>query len=386
MNEFYLVRKNLTRNKLRLSLNVFAIFIAFVLFTALGALNNAFDVDANTATSNRLQVRNKVSFTQTLPVADVNKIRALDGVKLVSWANWFGGYYQDPKNFTMTFVVDPESYLAAYPELLLSEREKKAWLQDRQGIVVGEAIAKKYGWKVGDRIPLSSNIFSQKSGGNTWDCVVDGIVRPGNSHTNTNFVLMHHKYFFETQSYGGEWIGWIVVVTKDASLNDKVAHAIDAMFANSSAQTKTGTEAEAAKAFLEQLGNINFIISSVVTAAFFTILLIVGNSMMLSIRERTKEIAVLKTVGFQSTRVFRMILSESLMLSMIGGLLGTGLAVMILLAIPHTPLAQFVQNLSVNGKVWWKALAYMVGLGLITGILPAYRAYKLNTIDALSRG
>lgn len=387
MNEFTLVRKNLTRNKLRLSLNIFAIMIAFFLFGSLGSIKNAFDAGVELSADDRLVTVNKISFTQTMPLAYVNKIRSVEGVQKVTWANWFGGYYQDPKKQAMTFIVDPESYLEVYSELVLPEEQRSAWINNRQSVIVGEAMARNLGWSVGDKVPLSSNIFSHKEGGQTWDVVIEGIFKGDDAKIDTNYILMHHKYFFETQSYGGEWVGWLTLTTGNPEINETVSRAIDAQFENSAAETETSTEAAFNKAFIEQIGDIGLILTSVILAAFFTILLIVGNSMVLAIRERTNEIAVMKTLGFPAGNVFRMVLIESILLAVIGGLLGLGLAEFIVSGMKNVPqVASMFPNLVLDADTRLTALAYMVGLGVLTGFLPALRALRLNTIDALSRG
>lgn len=384
MNNFTLVRKNLTRNKLRLILNCFAIFIAFLLFGALGAIKNAFESGVEVAAADRLVTVNKINFTQPLPLAYVNKIRSVEGVKEVTWANWFGGYYQEPRDQLFTFAVDPETWFRVYDDLIVSEEELGNWIKDRQGILIGERVANARGWKVGDRIPVSSNIFSQADGSSTWEFNVSGIFKPENPQTDTTYTLIHYKYFMEPQIWGGDWIGWLPVTTVDPQLNDDVARAIDDMFANSPAETKTSTEAQFNKAFIEQMGDIGFIIMSVVLASFFTILLIVGNSMWQSVRERTNEIAVLKTLGFTSEKVFSMVLAESFLLALIGGLLGLGAAQLIIQGI--APMAQsFLPALVMGQKVFLLGLVFIAVLGFITGIVPAWQAMKLNTIDALNR-
>ncbi|SMF56156.1 putative ABC transport system permease protein [Alteromonadaceae bacterium Bs31] len=384
MNLLTLIRKNLTRNKLRLTLNCFAIFIAFMLFGSLGAIKNAFESGVEVAAADRLMVVNKINFTQSLPLAYVNKIRSIEGVKHASWANWFGGYYQEPRNQLMTFAVDPESYFLVYDDLTIPEQELSNWLKDRQGILIGERIATARGWKVGDRIPVSSNIFSQENGSSTWEFNISGIFRPKNPQTDTSYTLIHYKYFMETQIWGGDWIGWVPLNTEDPALNEQVIKAIDSMFANSAAETETATEAQFSKAFIEQVGDIGFIIMSVVLSAFFTILLIVGNSMWQSIRERTNEIAVLKTIGFTAHKVFSMILAESFLLAFTGGLLGLLAAWALVIAI--APLTQsFLPALVMGKSVFFAGVVYILVLGFITGILPAWQAMKLNTIDALNR-
>ena len=386
MNNFYLVFKNLTRNKLRLFLNSFAILIAFLLFGFLGSLKNAFESGVELSADDRLMVVNKINFTQSLPIAYVNKIKAIEGVKDVTHANWFGGYYQDPRVQTMTFAVDAKSYLKVYDDLVLSDKEKQAWFSNQQGMIVGERMAKNHNWSVGDKIPLSSNIFSQKDGSRTWDLTISGIFKPANPQTDTTYILMHYKYFNETQSWGGNSIGWLPITTDDPSLNQSVADAIDKQFANSSAETETSTESQFNKAFLEQLGDISLIISGVVIAGFFTILLVVGTSMAQNISERTGEIAVLKTLGFTSKRIFGLVLTESLLLSSIGGLLGLFIANGMVAGASQDPkLKNMLPNLIMGQDVVIQSLIFILLLGLITGIIPAWRAMKLNIIDALNR-
>lgn len=383
MSSFYLVLKNLTRNKLRLILNCFALLIAFLIFGVLGAIKTAFDAGIDLAADDRLVTVNKINFTQPMPIAYVNKIRAIEGVEYVTYANWFGSYYQDPRNQAMGFAVDPESYLDVYPEILLSEEEKQKWFSTRDAMVVGEAMARRFNWKVGDRIPISSNIFSQQDGSNTWDLEIAGIYTGETPQTDTSYLMLHYEYFIETQTFGSDWIGWIALTTGDSGRNEAVAQAIDEQFANSPAETETTTEKQFNKAFIEQIGSIGLIITSVVLAAFFTILMIVGNSMALAVRERTREIAVLKTLGFSSKSVFTMVLSESLLLSLMGGLIGIGLAY---LAVGGIAQAQnILTNLAITDQVLMQAVGYMILLGLVTGFFPAYQAMKLNTIDALNR-
>jgi putative ABC transport system permease protein len=387
VTDTYLVLKNLTRNKLRLVLNCFAILIAFLLFGALGSLQHAFTAGIELSADNRLIVVNKINFTQPLPIAYVNKVRAIDGISKVTHANWFGAYYQDARRPMVGLAVDGDSYLDIYDNILLSDGGREAWLKERQGVIVGERMAHMHGWKVGDRIPISSNIFSQADGSTVWDMVISDIFRDKEPSADTNFLLFHYKYFIETQTFGKDWVGWMILTTEDSSLNERVAKAIDTYFANSSTETDTSTEKAFNRSFLEQVGSIGLIITSVIFAAFFTILLIVGNSMALSIRERTREIAVLKTIGFAAPRIFGMVLAESISLALIGGLLGLGVAVMLINGASSNPqLQSMLPNLIVPPSILIQALGYMLALGLITGIFPALRAMRLNTIDALNRG
>jgi putative ABC transport system permease protein len=385
MKDLYLVYKNLTRKKMRLFLTTFTIFIVFLIFGAVMTLRGALNSGVEMSADNRLVVVHKTNFTNPLPYSYVNKTQILEGVKDVTHANWFGGYYQQPTNQVVTFAVDPESYFKVYPELIVPPEQLNTWFNNQTGILVGERIALANGWKVGDRIPLSSNILSHKDGGQTWSFLINGIFKGEDAKTDTSYVLFHYKYFKETQSWGGDSIGWLILTTQDASMNESVAKAIDTNFANSNAETDTSTEQAFNKAFVEQIGNIGLIIFGVVFMAFFTILIVVGNTMVLAIKERTGEIAVLKTLGFESSRIFKMVLIESCLLSFLGGLLGLGAAYIIIKGASEH-VARFLPNLILDQNIVLQALAYMLLLGLVTGIAPAISALRLNIITAFSRG
>lgn len=386
MSELYLVFRNLTRNKLRLFLNATAIVIAFMLFGVLYAVKGAFDQGLELTADNRMIVTNKINFTQPLPIAHINKIRAVDGIKDVSWGNWFGAYVGDAQNQVVGLAVEPASWLKVYDELELSDEDRNAWFGNRQGMVVGHKLAERNGWQRGDRIPVSSSIFSRTDGGHTWELVISGIFTSREESTDTNYFLFNYTYFIETQTFGSDWFGWAVITTQDPALNEQVAKAIDTRFANSPAETKTTSERQFTKSFIEQLGSIGLIITSVVGAAFFTILLIVGNTMALSVRERTGEIAVLKTLGFQASSVFRMVLGESLMLSLLGGLSGLGIAWFVVKGASENPqLSNILPNLFLGAETVLSGLICMLVLGVLTGLLPARQAMTLNTIDALNR-
>lgn len=385
MNDLYLIIKNLTRKKMRLFLTVFAIFIAFLIFGAVTALKGSLDSGIEMSADNRLVVVHKTNFTISLPYAYVSKVKSIEGVKDLTHANWFGGYYQEPSNQIVTMAVEPETYFTVYSELIIDPQQKQKWLKNQSGALVGERIATANNWKVGDRIPISSNIFSHKDGGHTWEFVIDGIFSAQEKQTDTGYVIFHYKYFKETQTFGGNSVGWLVLTTESPELNEKVSKAIDTEFANSSAETETSTEKAFNKAFIEQIGNIGLIIFGVVFMAFFTILVVVGNTMILAIRERTKEIAVLKTLGFTSIRIFKMILAESLLLSFFGGLLGMSVSYLLLRGISDF-VTRFLPNLVITQEIFFQSLGYMLLLGLITGIVPAVNALRLNIISGFNRG
>ncbi|HIJ38715.1 MAG TPA: ABC transporter permease, partial [Rhodospirillaceae bacterium] len=378
MNDWTLIRRNLTRRRLRAALLVFSIFIAFLIFGVLGAVRHAFSGEGVQIADNRLVTVNKINFTQPLPIAYVERIRAVPGVLAASYANWFGGYYQDPKNQLFTFAVDPPSWLATHPELQMAPEQRKAWIGQRNAMVAGEKAARKWGWKIGDSVPLSSNIYSQKSNGShSWDFVLVGIYSVTDPNMSTDQVLFHHAYFDESVSFGRDTVGLVVINSQNPALNETVIAAIDGMFANSTAETATDTAKAFNKAFAAQFGDIALIVTLVVGAAFFAILMIVGNTMMMAVRERTREIGVMKSLGFPAHRLLFLVLGESFLLAFSGGVIGM-LAAMLAVSLLGRVLGDFVQGLSITPTHLVSALALMVGLGLSTGLFPALKAMRLD--------
>ncbi len=386
MNDFVLIRKNLFRKKLRAILMILSILIAFAIFGVLAAFERAFNVGQEVAEADRLVIVNKINFTQPLPIAYFNRVRAFPGVREVTHANWFGGYYQDPKNFLIVFAVDPESYMQIISnDVNFPPEVRQAFIRERTGAVVGESMAGRFGWKVGDRVPIASNIFSQKNGSHTWDMTIVGIVGKRKPQIDTNFMLFQYDYFDETRSFGKDTIGWMVLRTASSSINDQVAKGIDAMFANSSYETSTDTEKAFNKAFIAQLGNIALIVTLVVGAAFVTILMIVGNTMVMAVRERAREIGVLKTLGFTSARVLRLVLGETVLLALLGGIPGLVAAVLVTLTLRRS-LVQFVPGMALSPEIMLAGIGLMLALGLATGLTPAINAWRLKIAVAMGRG
>ncbi|WP_421789080.1 ABC transporter permease [Hyphobacterium sp.] len=384
MNEATLVRKGMFRKVLRAILMMVSIAIAFFIFGMLGAIYNAFTAGIDVAAANRLVTVNKINFTVSMPYAYYGRVQQVEGVENVAHANWFGGYYQEPANFVQTFAVEPEGWLVAYPELVIPADQRQAFIDGRTCMAAGEMVATQYGWSVGDRIPLSSNIFQNTQGNNVWELDVCAIFTTEDEAVPTNYVLFQYEYYNESLAFARDSIGWMIINTADSSLNDQVIRDVDALFANSAAETETTTEAAFNRAFLEQLGDITLILTSVIGAAFASILIIVGTTLFLSINERTKEIAVLKTLGFNSTRIFRMILSESLLLSLIGGVIGLGLSSLIVMGLAPI-LSGFIPGFGVATETLVQGAILMTLFGLVTGFFPAFNAMRLRIVDAFSK-
>lgn len=384
MNRATLVRKSLFRKKVRASLLILSIAIAFFIFGALGAFYKAFNSGVEVAAADRLVTVNKINFTVTMPLAYQARVAQVEGVRNVSHASWFGGYYQEPQNFVQTFAVDPETYLIAYDELVVPPDQRAAFLADRTCLAAGRALANQYGWSLGDRIPLLSNIWQQQDGSSAWDFTICAIFDADDDAVPTNYAIFHYDYFNETLAFNRDQLGWLIVSTTDPALNAEVSQAIDALFANSPAETETTTEAAFTQAFLEQIGNIGLILTSVIGAAFATILMIVGTTMVLAVDERTKEIAVMKTLGFTAPSIFAMTLGEVFLLSLLGGLIGLGLA-WTLVSLAAESLAGFIPGLGISLDIALIALALMVGLALLTGLLPAMRAMNVQISTALGK-
>jgi putative ABC transport system permease protein len=382
VNDATLMMKNLFRKPIRTGLLIFSIAIAFLIFSGLNSFNKS--ISTFNSKPNRLITLSKINFTETLPIAHYDKIARTEGVAIATHLNWFGGYYQDPqRGFLPVFAVNPQTYYEVYKEdLPITEEAKNAFFTERTAMLAAKPVAEKWGWKVGSLVPLNSNIFSQRDGSSVWDFKLVGTfdTPPGSSQTGS--VLIRYDYFNETISFGRDQIGWVAFLTTSPAVNDQVISAIDQRFANSSDETSTQDEEAFNKAFAAQLGNIGLVVTLVVGAAFAAILLIVGTTMALAVRERTKEVGVMKTLGFSSPRVLAMVLGESMLLSFLGAALGVGAAAGILSMFRNSGQGPPIY-FSASVIPWVVAIA--AALGLVTGILPALEAYRLRIIDALGR-
>jgi putative ABC transport system permease protein len=384
MKYLHLIWAALFRRKTRTILTLVSIIAAFLLFGLLDAVRVSFAEAGQSANgAERLQTGARLSFIQPLPQGLGAQIAAVDGIKDVASANWFGGAYQDPHNQIFTFAVST-NYLDVYPEVEVAPEERKAYDNTLNGILVGEVIAKKYGWKVGDKIPLQSQIFPNRDGSKNWNFDMVGIMKSKDSKAfQSGMILMHWKNFDESTPYNHGMVGWYISRVKDVNQADRIAKAIDALSANSDHETKTQTEQQAMAGWIKQLANIGLIVTSIMGAVFFTLILLTGNTMMQAVRERTSELAVLKTIGFSSSSVLGMVLAESVLLLLLGGLIGLALVSLIGSGLPAMS-GGMINHVNVGAKSWSVGIGLAIAIGLIIGVLPAMRAMRLNIVDALA--
>ena len=386
MKYFHLIWAALFRRKTRTILTLVSITAAFLLFGMLDAVRTGFDQAGNSANgAERLQTGSRLSFIQTLPQSLEARIAQVPGVKMVTYANWFGGAYQDPHNQVFSFAVEP-NYLDLYPEMEVSPAERKAFETTRTGALVGEKLAQRFHWKVGDKIPMQSTIFPNHEGSKNWTFDIVGILHSKDKKSGgfyDQMFLLNWKYFDETTPYNRGQVGWYVTRVTDVNQADRVAKAIDAISANSDHETRTQTEAAATASWMKQLADIGLIVTSIMGAVFFTLLLLSGNTMMQAVRERTSELAVLKTIGFSSRSVLAMVLAESVLLLLLGGVLGLALAMLVVGGV-HAAMGGAIPMAPVDAGIWLRGLLLMIAAGLLVGALPAMRAMRLNIVDALA--
>lgn len=384
MKYFRLIWKNVWRKKIRTSLTILSVFVAFLLFALLSAIGYAFRGGVDVADAERLIVIDKISLINPLPMSYQSRIAATDGVHSVTHASWFGGYYQEPRNQFGQFPVDPQSYMDMYPEFKMPAEQLEAWKKNRIGAAVGQELATTYGWKVGDRIPLQATIWTKADGGRTWEFELEGIFSSDDPRGSTALMLFQYDYFEEARAFGKGTVGWYILRVASGADPVQVANAIDMQFANSPNETETSTEAAFAQSFTKQFGNIALIVTLILGAVFFTLLLVSGNTMSQSVRERISELAVLKTLGFEDRTVLGIVLSESILIMLMGGLFGLGLGWVVVQGLAKQ-MAAFLPGIFLSPNAIGLGIAMMVAAGILAGIFPAWKAMRLSIIDALAR-
>jgi putative ABC transport system permease protein len=370
---------NLRRKKIRTMLTIGSFAVALFLFGLLGAIRYGFRQGVDIAGADRLVVIGRTSMIQPLPLPYKERLKHTPGVKDVAHATWFGGVYQDPKNFFAQFAIVPDDWIRMYPEFVVPEDQWKAFKADRQGCVVGTKLAERFGWKVGDRIPLQAPSFM---GGGAWDLNVRGIYHGTRRGDDENQLWMRHDYLVEK---GPEFwrgiVGWYVVRITNPDAAPAIAKLIDEEFSNSPSETRTQTESAFAASMVKQMGNIEFLILAIGSVVFFTLLLVTGNTMAIAVRERTNELAVLKAIGYSDTFVLAIVLAESLLISAIGGVIGLFVAsVLVKLDITEGLLLLYLPPIAI-------VIGALIALatGFLAGVLPALSAMRLNVVNALRR-
>jgi putative ABC transport system permease protein len=383
MKYLHLVWSNLKRKKLRTSLTLLSILVAFVLFGFLSAIKQALVGGVELAGADRLVVRHKVSIIQLLPESYKARMERIPGVALATHRTWFGGVYQDPKNFFMQNPVVPEEFLDMHPELILSPEQKEAWLATRTGAIVGRKTAERFHWKIGDKVPIQTSIWTKQDGSRTWDFDIVGIYDGKDRGTDTTPLFFRYDYFDEARRGGKGRVGWYNIRVKDPARAAEVAKLVDREFENSSYETKTEPEGAFVQAWASQLGNIVLIVAAILGAVFFTILLVAGNTMAQAVRERTGELCVLKAIGFTNGQIVTLVLAESCLLTVIGGALGLGLAWMVISN--GDPTSGLLPMFFLRPRDLVVGFGISFALGLCTGIFPALQAMRLRVADALRR-
>ncbi len=377
-----LVWKNIWRRKFRTTFTLLSIFIAFVLFGILMTIRQSFSFGVEIAGADRLVLIHKVSLIMSLPVSYQARLQQTKGVSLATHQTWFGGIYQDPSNFFANMAVEPEPFLRIYPEFLLPPAQRDAWLKDRQGAIVGRDSAERFGWKIGDKVPLTAPIWLPKGGGTTWEFNIVGIYDGGDAVDKTQ-MFFRYDYLDENRAQGQGEVGWYVVKIDDPAQALDLSRTFDLMFANSSAETKTTTEKGFIEGFAKQIGDIGSIMVAISSTVLFMFGLVAASTMAQSVRERTSELAVLKTLGFSGPTILTLVLAESMFIAFTGGLLGLALAWLLVQA--GDPTNGMLPIFALPTRDIFLGLGLMVLMGLLAGVMPAVAAMQLKITDALRR-
>jgi putative ABC transport system permease protein len=377
---FRLIVAHLTRSKRRTFLTVSSIALALFLFCTLRTVMTSLDAGIRASDDTRLVVRHAASLVFPLPLAYRSRLEQVPGVRRVGYGNWFGGYYQDPKNQFTQFAVDGPSLFDIYPEVLIDPAQREAFLSEQVACIAGKSLADKYGWKLGDVIPITGTIFPGE-----WRLNLRGIYKASTPDADENAIFFHWKYVNEGMPVGRKdlvGIYWLKVASPSDA--PRVSAAVDAIYENSPQPTKTETEKAFQAGFIQMMGNVSFLLTILGSAIVFAILLVTLNTMMMAARERTTEIAILKTLGFSDSLVLRIVAAEAMIVSLAGGLLGCGLAFLIFRRVDFTAGGMFPNFRVLPETVGW-GLLLALGMGLASGFVPALTAARLQIASALRK-
>jgi putative ABC transport system permease protein len=380
-----LILAGLFRKKTRTILTLLSVMVAFMLFGLLQAVTAAFESGADAADAKRLLTTARYSIIELLPMSYRARIETVPGVVDVASAEWFGARYQNESNAFPVFAVDPERYLDMYPEFDIAPDQRAAFARTRTGAVAGRRLVDRFGWKLGQKLPIASEIHPRADGNMNWEFDLVGVLDAEDPaiRGNTDMVLINVAHFDEARQFAKGRTGWYIIRIDDSGQAKTISAAIDRLFANSPDETKTQPEKEFAVGFAKQIGDIGALISRILAAVFFTILILTGNTMAQSIRERIPELAILKTVGFSDARVTGLVLGEAALLLLLGGGVGMGAAVAMLPMVNQSTGGRF-PPLFVAESTWMLAALIALGLALSVGLPPAWRAHRLRIVNALA--
>lgn len=378
MNAFRLVRANLGRNKRRTVLTILSVAVALFLFGALRSVLTTLDAAESAASEARLVTRNAISIVFPLPQSYFERLRAVEGVSAISWANWFGGVYIDERNFFAQFAIDSERYLALYPEMKIPPGQREAYMAERTACIVGETLAKRFGWTLGQNVTIRGTIYPGE-----WTFTIRAIYSTDDPAFGSENMFFHYDYLYEG-TQGQTTPNWYVLALANPDDGPRICAQVDEMFRNSSAATRTETERAFQAGFITMYGNIQFLLSVIGMAVFFAILLVAANTMMMAVRERTSEVGVLKTLGFSDRWVFGLVLGESLFIAVLGGGIGLLLAKGMVTAVGPRGFG-VLPGFALAGSTVALGFAITVVLGIVSGFLPAWNASRLPVVQALRR-
>jgi len=379
MKYFPLLWAGLWRKRTRTVFTILSVIVAFLLFGLLQGVDSWLSNAIADARVNRLYTVSRISYIEPLPEAYLTRIEGVAGVSRVAYFNWFGPYYQDPKSPITSYAIDPDRTFAVFPDWKVPPDQLETMKRTRNGALVGATLARRHGWKIGDRVPLNAPLWPKQDGSTAYDFDIVGLFTAPEQPTNENIFLINYTYFEESRTVGKGYVGWYTFSIDNPARSSAIAREVDALFANSPNETKTQNEKEFAQAQIKQIGDIGFMVNAIVGAVLFTLLFLTGNTMMQSVRERIPELAVLKTVGFTDAAVTTLVLVESILLCVVAALVGLGLAALIF------PLARtLVGDVALPAGVFVGGILAAVALALLSGLPPAWRANRLSVVDALA--
>lgn len=373
-----LLLKNLLRKKTRTLLTLGSFTVAMFLFGLLSIVKTSFSGGVDVAGADRLLVINRVSIIQPLPLSYRDQMLQMPGVKQVTYANWFGGVYQDERNFFPQYAIDLATYRKVYPEFQMPDDQWKAFEADREGCIVGSDLVKRFKWKIGDRIPIKATIHQ-----GTWEFNLRGIYKGKRDGDDNTQFWFHADYLEERRIWGKGTVGWYTIQIDNPENATKIIHDIDTKFANSPFETKTDTEKSFAAGWVKQMGNIGLLVTVVGSIVFFTLLLVTGNTMAMAVRERIRELAILKALGFTDRFVLLLVLAESMVIALIGGAIGLALAK--LMTMGGDPTRGLIQFFYLKAETFVVGIVLALCVGFVAGVLPALNASRLRVVDALRR-